>query len=274
MALDVVVIIPVYKSEPDENEKISFRQNIKVLATHPFSIATYFGLDISYYTDILKSENIVFDINYFDKEYFQSLNSYNKLLLSKGFYEEYQSFKYLLITQLDVYIFKDELAYWSQKDYDYIGAPWFDRFRSNHLHAKLTKVGNGGFSLRKCRSYINAIDFAKHNNKIISITNFWNKYEFFECHKFSFANIWKRLRGIENNLQYYMNSDLQEDVIWSLIVPEAIKSFKIAPVKEAIGFSFESDPTYLYELNNKKLPFGCHAWHKNQYEEFWYKFIK
>jgi len=274
MSHDVVVIVPVYKSLPDDMEKISFRQNVKVLASHPFSIATHSQLDISYYIDILESENVFFQINFFDKKCFESLNTYNKLLLSESFYKEYSDFTYLLITQLDVYIFRDELYDWIKKGYDYIGAPWFNRFRNNHLHAKLSKVGNGGFSLRKCQTFIDSIEYAQNNNKKISITNFWNIYEFFECHKFSWANVLKRLKGAENNLQYYMNSDIQEDVIWSLIVPEAISSFKVAPVKEALRFSFESDPSYLYEINNQKLPFGCHAWYKNQYNEFWSKFIK
>lgn len=274
MEYQAVVIIPIYKSLPNETEDISFRNNIHVLSKHKISILTHTQLDISYYTRILDREGINFQIDYFDKNYFDSLASYNRLLLSEDFYKQYVGFDYMLITQLDVYVFRDELEMWCSRGYDYIGAPWFDRFRSSHDHAKLKKVGNGGFSLRKVRAYIYALEYAKSHNKTISIFNFWNQYEFFECHKFSFENVWKRVRGIDNNLQYYLKSSIQEDVIWSQIVPEAIKSFKVAPLKEAIKFSFECDPAYLYELNNKQLPFGCHAWHKNQYNEFWSEYIK
>lgn len=274
MLLDSIVIIPIYKTLPNEMEKISFRNNVRILGSHKISIVTYEGLDISYYTNILNNEEIACQIDYFEKSYFDSLESYNRLLLSESFYKRYIKFNYMLITQLDVYVFRDDLNYWCSRKYDYIGAPWFDRFRSNHNQAKLKKVGNGGFSLRRVQAYIDVLEYVKNNNKTISILNFWNQYEFFECHKFSLENLWKRIRGVENNLQYYLNSSIQEDVIWSQIVPEAVRSFKVAPLKEAIKFSFESDPAYLYKLNNEKLPFGCHAWHKNQYEEFWSEYIK
>lgn len=274
MSLENIVIIPIYKSLPNEMEDISFRNNICVLSKHKISILTYRELDISYYTDVLDNEAVNYQIDYFDKSYFDSLNSYNRLLLSEDFYKKYVEFEYMLITQLDVYIFRDELNMWCDKGYDYIGAPWFDRFRPNHHHAKLKKVGNGGFSLRKIRAYIDALEYAKTHNKTISIFNFWNQYEFFECHKFSLENVWKRIRGVDNNLQYYLQSSIQEDVIWSQIAPEAIRSFRVAPLKEAIKFSFESDPAYLYKLNKQELPFGCHAWHKNQYNEFWSEYIK
>lgn len=269
-----IVVIPIYKKVPDTNEFISFSNNIKILSKHTISILTFRGLNISYYLAILDNNNITYQIDYFDKKYFDGLLSYNKLLLSEMFYKNYESYDFILITQLDVYVFRDELEYWCNKNYDYIGAPWFDRFRTKHEDGKLKKVGNGGFSLRKIASFIDVFKYVEKNNKTISLFNFWNKYEFFECHKFSFRNIWKRMRGIENNLSFYLNSTTQEDVVWSLIVPEAIKTFKIAPIKEAIKFSFESDPIYLYKKNSKKLPFGCHAWHKNQYVEFWSNFIQ
>ena len=47
------------------------------------------------------------------------------LMLSPFFYESFLDFKYVLIHQLDVFIFKDELNYWCNQNYDYIGAPWF-----------------------------------------------------------------------------------------------------------------------------------------------------
>ena len=30
----------------------------------------------------------------------------------------------MLIYQLDAFVFQDDLAYWCQQNYDYIGAPW------------------------------------------------------------------------------------------------------------------------------------------------------
>ena len=43
--------------------------------------------------------------------------------------------------------------------------------------------------------------------------------------------------------------------------------------EEAIAFSFELSPSYLYKLNGNYLPFGCHAWYKYEYENFWKQHI-
>lgn len=48
---------------------------------------------------------------------------------------------------------------------------------------------------------------------------------------------------------------------------------KYPDYKKNIQFAFEKYPSYLYNLNNKKLPFGCHAWQKYEYNTFWYNFI-
>lgn len=43
--------------------------------------------------------------------------------------------------------------------------------------------------------------------------------------------------------------------------------------KEALEFAFERFPSEMYKITGK-LPFGCHAWEKYEYESFWKKFIK
>ena len=43
--------------------------------------------------------------------------------------------------------------------------------------------------------------------------------------------------------------------------------------EEAARFSFECSPEYLFQFIGRTLPFGCHAWRKFQYEEFWSKYI-
>lgn len=268
-----IIIIPIYKSIPDKTELISFRNNIKVLSNYPISIVTHNELDLSFYIDILENEKNQYQIDYFDKSFFESLVSYNRLLLSIDFYQNYKAFDYMLITQLDVYVFRDELDYWCNKNYDYIGAPWFSYFRKDHFSGKLEKVGNGGFSLRKIKSHINAINYSKTHNQIISIFNFLNKYDLVEYKGLTIKNILKKLVGINNTFRFYINTGTNEDAVWSLVVPEVIQTFKVAPVEDGIKFSFETDPAYLYQLNGEHLPFGCHAWQKHQYEEFWSRFI-
>ena len=124
MPKQAVVIIPVYKSLPDRYEEISFRQCIKILSKHPLCIVTFSGLNIDWYRDILQTFKVDFSIEYFDKAYFESLSGYNKLMLSKQLYQRFMAYEYMLIYQLDAYVFRDELEYWCRQGYDYIGAPW------------------------------------------------------------------------------------------------------------------------------------------------------
>ena len=60
----------------------------------------------------------------FDPAYFTSIQGYNRLLLSTEFYQRFLGSAYLLICQLDVFVFRDELAGWVARGYDYVGAPW------------------------------------------------------------------------------------------------------------------------------------------------------
>ena len=48
----------------------------------------------------------------------------------------------------------------------------------------------------------------------------------------------------------------------------------VPPVNEAALFSIEVSPRYVFEEVNKgRLPFGCHAWKRYQYEVFWKEHI-
>jgi hypothetical protein len=175
----------------------------------------------------------------------------------------------MLIYQLDAYVFKDELEYWCNKDYDYIGAPWAYKNGSGKIELR---TGNGGFSLRKISSHINL--FKKR--KIVGsrkelINELWNKG------KLNFSKIYTsvpKLFGFGNNSKYFIKQFKEnEDYFWTLYAPQIDSNFKVAPPKEAMKFGFELEPRYLYNLNQKKLPFGCHAWEKHE-PNFWKNHIK
>ena len=270
---EILVVVPVYKSQPNDFEELSFIQSLKVLGDYPFSIITFEGLDVSYYTNLMDEYLISYSVNCFDKDYFKGWASYNRLLLSKGFYETFRRHTYMLIYQLDAFVFKDELQYWCNKGYDYIGAPWFKDFGNGLIQPKLVAVGNGGLSLRKISSALVAFDYMESHDKRISAFNYWNKHLMNRYYKNSLRFIVSRFFGKTNTLRYFQASTINEDAFWSQIVPDAIKTYKVAPIEEAVKFSFESNPAYLFEKNNRQLPFGCHAWHKNQYDSFWVDYI-
>ena len=228
---EVAVVIPVYKIKPSDSELISFQQCLTVLGRYPFVLIAPLGFDSKVYDQIAGKK---LSYVYFDKNYFSSTNAYSKLLLNKSFYKQFSSYTYILLYQLDAWVFKDELSSWCELDYDYIGAPWLEappitsgkRPIINLSNLLKNRVGNGGFSLRKVESHIR-----------------WSNWVSF------------LFKFIPKN----------EDILWSLFVP-----FKKPSYIEALAFAFEMDPEKSFELNKNRLPFGCHAWEKHN-PRFWNK---
>lgn len=240
---EVTIGIPLYRNTASVLELFSFIQCCKILGRYPFTIVTFKELNISFYTEKLKEYNIHYEVKYFDRSLFNDVNGYNQLMVSPLFYEALSEFKFLLIYQLDAFVFSDQLKEWCSKDYDYIGAPWLNVkwINTNEIYKKLpffTKfpwlfklfkgkdglVGNGGFSLRKISSHLK---FAKVYSSVFPSFNF------------------------------------NEDLFWGKYVAANETNFRIPLLKEALSFSIENDPAVGFALLNKELPFGCHAWYKN-----------
>ncbi|OIP84755.1 MAG: hypothetical protein AUK44_01235 [Porphyromonadaceae bacterium CG2_30_38_12] len=265
-----IIIIPIYKATPDAYELISFRQCLKVLHRYKVCIVTFDSLDTSFYKDELQQSDVNYQFEYFDKSYFENLDGYNRLMLSIEFYKRFNTFEYMLIYQLDAYVFRDELDAWCTKGYDYIGAPWFDDNKSIEEGAKLWAVGNGGFSLRKTNTFLRILNFKKNVYSYKYITKQWisGKISFF-------LNIKMLLGFVENKIIYLISKwEDAEDLFYCLKLRDTKLKIKVPTVEEASFFAFEQSCEYLYKQNKQQLPFGCHAWQKYDYKTFWYKHIK
>jgi hypothetical protein len=169
----------------------------------------------------------------FEKKSFQSLQGYNQLLLSEHFYARFLEYNFHLIYQLDALVFRDELDYWCSLGYDYYGAPWTKKTWGGkyfNLFGLIDrKVGNGGFSLRKTATF----------------------------HRMA-----KRAGWIKKYIKF------GEDVFWCNYGFLFSRNFRIIGAEQAIKFAFETEPAQLFIANNKQLPFGCHAFEKNDLS-FW-----
>ena len=242
----VKIVIPIYKTTLLNFEIQSLNRCVEILGQHSIVFVHPESLDVSTinFDGRISSEK-------FPDHYFKSVFGYNRLMLTASFYERFSHSKFILIYQLDAYVFRDELLYWCSKDYDYIGAPWittpnkgfkkvlslFDSKKKKARSEIFYKVGNGGFSLRKVSSHI------ANANKLKSV-------------------IEQNLKSSEDDFR------IMEDVFWSS-VPKFDPSFLIPDYKEGLQFAFDRKPELALKLNNNKLPFGCHGFEKPKVKRFW-----
>lgn len=244
----VAVIIPFYKNDITAYEEIALKQCFKIL--NGYDVIAVKPNHLHLPAKVTKYP--FFKTVAFDDGYFSSIQGYNRLMLDAIFYQAFLNYEYVLIHQLDAFVFADELTGWCNSGFDYIGAPWIRPVRQgfiksiknsieNYIHVRynikknglpspkqlINRVGNGGFSLRRTQLFYD-----------LSI-----KYS-------------GQIAAYNNHNSHYFN----EDVFWSIEINRKHKLLNIPGYKTALKFAFEFHPAQALTLNNQKLPFGCHAW--------------
>lgn len=222
-----VVVVPVYKPVPSRAEIISLMR-LKQLNVENVVLVGPGGLDLTRYWRIWP--DLCFES--FNKQSFDSISSYNALLLSKVFYERFsEEFEWLLIHQLDAFLLNREIGSFCELPYDYFGAPWrvgqlllpfTNNARVLKLLGRRVHVGNGGLSLRRIGPTIKLLE-----------------------RKRFYAHTWKQ--NEDAFFSYYGAFD---------------KQYRSCTADVACTFAVETDADYWYGLT-KRLPFGCHAFEKH-----------
>ncbi len=254
----VKVVVPIYKESLSELETKILANNLTVLKAHTFVLLVPEGMDLTWYEksfDISKCEILRVTPDWLGRK--NGIEGYNQMMLSSKFYRLFEDVDYMLICQTDAYIFRDELNDWCAKGYDYIGAPWPRRkvydlpllkqymqlrkwiIKDHYIRQNLfNKVGNGGLSLRKVQSFINAAE--SYKDEII-----------------------RRRSRTKTHLSH-------EDVIWALLP----KEFRYPEFDEALRFSVDVKPALCFEMLGETLPFGCHGITRANVYEFWQDKLK
>lgn len=246
-----IVVVPIYKTDLDDNEMLSLKRSIKILHQHPFAIACPDHLDITPLNSILAPAH--YTIHRFEDSLFKGIAGYNKLMLSEVFYNSFSDYEYILLCQTDVFVFEDQLNYWCNKGYDYIGAPWIAskqtaitklllNINNSFKKKKKTtehffKVGNGGFSLRKTATMQKIT--SEQKDKI------------------------QHALDNPNELSHHV-----EDIYFSLVAPK-YTAMNFPDYKEAAGFAMDRKPDIAMKLNNCNLPFACHRFYNRKVKDFW-----
>jgi hypothetical protein len=231
----VAIVTPIHRPTLKPLERMAMDRCQKILGDYPKILVCPTGMDASLYREILPG----IEVRELSPEFFVSERAYNRLLRLPAFYERFLDFEHILIYQVDCYAFRDELPRFCAGEYDYIGAPWlnFDWLATRRKWAKyivgmphvMNKVGNGGLSLRRVRPMYESA---------------------------------KRFRALGERL------DMHEDLYFCSLLARLDRRLRIASFEEALQFAFELEPRKCYELNHRRLPFGCHAFERYDFE-FW-----
>jgi hypothetical protein len=259
------VVIPVYKTELSAYERISLSQCIQVLGAYDIYLVGPERLSQKFKSSMYLGDARL-SYKTFSDSFFSDIPAYNRLMKSPAFYKAFLDYEFLLIHQLDAFVFSDELERWCNFDFGTIGAPLFEGHDFAEKGSMIVGQGNGGFCLRKVRACYD----------VVSQYRWLNYKRSFEGPAAPFYVRWYRFvkhRLLFNFSGYPFQPIINEDLFWAEVVPKAFPNFKVPSPSEAIGFSFEVNPDVLFEKNGRKLPFGCHAWWKYDLE-FWKKHIE
>lgn len=264
----VVIVVPLSKRNvftPDE--KISLRHLVYFLGKYDKYFIVPKDLQIDYPG---------FAIKRFNKKFFGSVKAHRNLMFSPYFYEAFIGYQYILIYHLDSLVFSDQLIPWCNMDFDFIGAPWVKHKDAPYSMTSryVGKVGNGGFSLRKIKSFLKVIYSPRY---AISPSKYWDKISASKQKHLKYlylpAKLLKHLK-VFNNARWEMHRypRLGEDFFWTSRATHYCPEFKIAPIETALRFAFECVPRYCFSQNKYSLPFGCHAWQKYD-RAFWEPYL-
>lgn len=222
--MSCAVIVPVYRSWMTPFENISLLRLRQLIHDEVYLVAPD-GLCLDEYLRLwpgLRCER-------FDPRYFVSVSSYNKLMLSPDLYLRFAArYEWMLIHQLDAFLFHADLQQFCDLPYDYYGAPWtpgqlvhpwFSDARLLKMFGTEVTVGNGGLSLRRVSSTLDLLTSKRLG-----------------------ADRWRH-----NEDSFY--------AYWGI----RSKGFRGCPLEVAARFAFERDPEILYRLNGQVLPLGCHG---------------
>lgn len=245
-----VIVVPIVSQQLNVFERVSLSQLINVLGQHSIVALAPERLRGKLPT----AAGSLSDTFFVDDSALESIASYNQLMLSPDFYRYFSGTDYMLIHQLDAFVFRDELAYWAAQAWDYIGPPWaygwayapmykqLDRrlkawwsYQLQHRNGTKNRaryhslrVGNGGFSLRRIEAMLDVLNRPPRS---------LNAY---------------RANGLP---------DYPEDLFWGVDANRQQQRLRVPDWSTALRFGVESAPSAsLASLGG--TPFGCHAWYK------------
>ena len=254
----VAIVVPLsLRTDLTPEEQISMRHLLHYFGKYDKYLIAPKGLPVHFDG---------FKVKRFARKFFGSSIAHNRLTYARVFYRAFKDYKFIFFYHLDSLAFSDQLAEWCQTDLDYIGAPWLKC--SDTPWVEETRVGNGGFTLLRVESALKVL----HNRYRQEPSRFWVDFvdrnaRVFEpivrfARKLRLPAFLKpeRIRSRWSQIEQPSRWGLNNDVFWADQAVKYLPEFKVASVRDGLRFAFEAAPRTCFEMNDRKLPFGCHAW--------------
>jgi hypothetical protein len=268
----VAIVVPLSNHFHLTNEEtISLRHLVHHLGNYDKYLIAPRGLSV---------EVKGFEVRRFSRKFFGSAPAHNHLVYAPLFYKAFADYRYIFFYHLDSLVFSDQLKEWCDTDVDYIGPPWIRCADTPWVTSP--QVGNGGFTLLKVEAALKVIynryrqepwsywkDMFSRNGRrmdpTIRVLRFLSRY--FPTARLVNAPLrdWEEM---QNPSQYNRNND----IFWSNKAVQFLPEFKVATFEEGLRFGFEAAPRECFEMNGKRMPFGCHAWARYD-REFWEPYL-
>lgn len=262
----VIVLLFAHRAILEWHEEIALQQCFKVLRNHTIRLVCPDGMDVGQFRTVEPT----LEIDYISPKWLNSLRSYNRLKILPFLYERYSDFEFILTYELDAFVFKDELEYWCEQEWDYVGGPWFEGHVEAVADSRPISGGNSGFSLRRTSTMLRVLNTFKLIRPAAEIFGEWKA-----ATKLSPRAVWWLFRNLtwRNCFHHRFNGFTDnEDMFWAF-AGARIEGFRLAPYEVARRFSFDCNPERLFSETGKQLPFGAHKWAGKDFG-FWRPFIE
>lgn len=252
-----VVVVPVHRPYPTADEQFGLKRCGTLLGSYPISIVHPAGLDLDPYLKLLPAAT-PFPVS---PSWMASVRAYNRMMANPAFYRNFRSFSHILIHEPDALVLSDQLIYWCEQPYDYIGAPWFKGFTAAGPHAPFAGVGNSGFSLINVSAIYRFFSSDVRWFGRTAIAKEFLKKIFRRPSVYPVRFLFQALgpAGIMSgahtalivNFDYFIAAQLSNISRLKLDIPHP---------EVAMHFSWEVNPSRCFALCGNVPPFGIHAW--------------
>lgn len=262
----IIVVVPIYKdlSDKDKTSLEFLRHNI---TKHDKMILCPIGFDLS------KVDTTGFSIKRISPSRFKTNNTNQALLMSKRFYSYFKDYDYILYHKLGCIVFgnDEDLEKWADKEYSYIGAPWFKKSKNHDRRSVAGGAGIGSLSLRHVPSFLNTFKkdkisltpYNRQSKQFFLEWRYWNRLKRFGA--------WVHMQQLIRNrgAAHHMlrRFDKPEDMFWAFFAVQINQGFKLSSFDDGYKFAIEHTP---YAVYHDVLPFGLtdkawqgsHKWDK------------